>query len=107
MKYACGTCGAEGVRLWRESHLTLDNISLRCLGCALDHEKAAGHLAEEHSRPYGLMKHLDSGCLGYLVAARPTGDTFWGHTSGDQATVDAWCALPFAARRGIRLEANP
>lgn len=98
VNYSCGKCGMSGVRLWRETHVMLSGVELRCVACALDQEKAAGHLPEGYPLPRGLMEQLDSGCLGYLVAARPTPDgTFWGHTSGDQSTVDAWCALPFGA----------
>lgn len=99
MKYACGKCGAEGVRLWRDAHVFLAQVELRCLSCGLDQERERGHLPEKYPIPRGLMEHIDSGHLGYLVAARPTEDgSFWGHTSGDQSTVDAWCALPFSPR---------
>lgn len=64
--YFCGKCGAWGLRLWRESHVTLEHVRLRCEACATTEQ---------------------------VIPARPTpeGDTFWGHTSGD---VDWWRELP-------------
>ena len=91
----CSRCGTEGVRLWRTTPVFASQVELFCVACGLDREKE--HLGgDDFGR--SLKKHLDCGSLGYLVAARPTEDgSFWGHTSGPESSVTAWCALPFSA----------
>lgn len=76
--------------------MNLANVELRCFRCAI--------VTEFHrlsNEPRAFREHLDSGTLGYLVAARPTDDgTFWSHASGPPESVAAWVALPlFEARR--------
>ena len=101
----CSVCGLSGVRLWRNAHVFADSVELFCVACALDREYSRENLPEVFPMPRGLAAHLDSGSLGYLVAARPTEDgSFWGHASGDEASVAAWVALPFA-RAVLRDEA--
>jgi len=84
--YVCGRCGASGLRLWRQSHVFLDNVDLRCAPCATAEQ------TEQIAR-YAHFHDPESATIGDLLPARPTpeGDTFWGHTSGD---VEWWYALP-------------
>ena len=94
----CSVCGATGVRLWRTTHTLACNVDLFCVACALDREKE--RIGGGYTTIRSLASHLDSGSLGYLVAARPTEDgSFWGHSSGPQSSVAAWCALPFGPHK--------
>ena len=93
VKYECSRCKVSGVRLWRDTQMLASLVTLYCLPCGLDHER--GNM--KNSAPArDLAGHLDSGCLGYLVAARPVDDSFWGHCSGPEESVMAWRALPFS-----------
>lgn len=85
--YVCETCGAHGVRLYREYQTFYDHTSLTCTGCT---EKAEGKTVD--------TKHPDS--IGWRVAAVPTedGTTFWGYTSVPQAGVEWWRRLPTEVR---------
>lgn len=89
--YFCGKCGRHGVRLWRETNVTLEHVDLRCEACATSEQTKQIAACAHFHHP----SHLT---IGYLVPARPTaeGDTFWGHTSGD---VDWWLGLPSEPQR--------
>ncbi len=84
--YLCFKCGLTHHRLWRDSHIFLNQIELLCAVCAekqeVDNIASYAHFHQE----------WECG-IGNLIPARPTpeGDTFWGHTSGD---VVWWYKLP-------------
>lgn len=84
--YVCGRCGASGLRLWRQSHVFLSSVDLRCATCATTEQA-------EQIAAYADCHEQHNPEIGDMVPARPTpeGDTFWGHTSGD---VEWWYALP-------------
>ena len=81
--YACGGCGASGVRLWRDYQVYLDQSTLRCRRCCEAHE--------------GKPMPDQGDQIGWSVPAVPTpdGSTFWGYTSVPLVAVDWWKALPF------------
>jgi len=80
--YACGDCGATGVRLWRDCNTFLDYQSLRCRSCTEAHE----------GRPF----RGDSDQCGWSVPAVPTSDGsgFWGYSSVPMTPAAWWRALP-------------
>lgn len=84
--YVCSNCCASGIRLWRQSHVFLDSVSLLCFDCATKDQ-------EKQIKEYDHFHEENDPTIGDLLPARPTpdGDTFWGHTSGDVAW---WYHLP-------------
>lgn len=87
--YRCKSCGAFGVRLWRDSHVMLDQVDLFCAVCAEANQ--AFKIKEYKERGMG-NDPMDC-AIGNLLPARPTpeGDNLWGHSSGDTAW---WYKLP-------------
>lgn len=87
--YICTSCGAEGVRLWREYQTFADHTQLLCIRCACaDQEKDAVKRARKMSEGQGDQ-------IGWLVPAVPCEpDTFWGYTSVPASGVVWWYALP-------------
>ena len=102
MKYKCGDCGVEGVKLWREYQTFLDHQVLRCADCAVKNQAQPGvsstitaktKVGEDgkHEGRYGDR----SDQIGWLVPAVPTEDgSFWGYTSVPQSGIEWWEALP-------------
>lgn len=85
IKYACGDCGAEDAKLWRQSHVFLDHVMLKCKPCC---EKHVGKTLEQCE--------FSTDQIGSWIPAVPTPDrtSFWGYTSVPQEGVDWWHALP-------------
>lgn len=83
IKYECGDCGANGVKLWREYNTFLEHITLRCARCAEKNQKKTLDL-------------LRSDQIGWLIPAVPTPnkESFWGYTSIPQKDVEWWKRLP-------------
>lgn len=81
--YVCSKCEAHGVRLYRQYQTFADRIQLLCTACALIDQKKS-EPDETHT-------------IGWLVAACPSGDTFWGYTNVPKEIVDWWNALPVTA----------
>lgn len=84
-KYACNTCGASGVRLWREYQVAYSE--LYCVTCAL---------ASSHAGSATVDSLRDSDAIGWLVPVVPSDDGWWGYHS---VTVDGaawWYSLPCA-----------
>ena len=91
--YVCGSCGATGIKLWREYN-TFDP-QLFCARCAAKDQgedisdiDASGKIGWE----YG--ERTDQ--IGWYVPAVPDeeGDGFWGYTSVPNAGVEWWRHLP-------------
>lgn len=105
-KYKCSTCGAHGVKLWREYQTFLDNQSLLCGSCACKEQSKEGKTftieAKEGGKlyithypdPYEFSGSGDQ--IGWRIPAVPTkeGDTYWGYTSVPQDGCDWWNRLP-------------
>lgn len=96
-EYACGKCGASGVKLWRASHAPYDDLELRCARCALE-EAECGHGVSELDEWGRHVCHpaVPTDRIGGLVPAVPTedGGTFWGYTSVPAAGCVWWWRLP-------------
>lgn len=80
--YACGACGATGVRLWRNYQTFLNSQTLTCRSCS------------EKDQDKVLAPGTDQ--IGWRIPAVPTGDrdTFWGYTSVPDDGVKWWDSLP-------------
>jgi len=79
--YTCTTCGARGLKLWRESHTVLDALTLACADCCAKE----GH-------PVDLS---ESDQTWRRVPAVPTLDgSYWGYTSVPPEGCAWWKALP-------------
>lgn len=93
--YACRSCGAHGVKLWREHNTSADYVTLACFDCAS---------AEQVAKGRGAPTSLDGGGRMFddvsprsdqfwgRVPAVPTedGETFWGYTSVPDDGVKWW-----------------
>lgn len=88
--YVC-SCGANGVRLYREYNTFLDNQSLSCRACSIERYNKNHTDKWEPSHPED-----KESAIGWVVAAVPTedGETYWGYTSVPQDGCDWWYALP-------------
>ena len=92
-QYKCEECGAEGCKLWRQSHVFANHVRLLCAVCAgkdqnrsIDGIDSAGCTAGK----YGVSDQIGS-----LVPAVPTDDgSFWGYTSVPAHRVQWWYNLP-------------
>ena len=92
MKYECGVCGIDGVKLWRLYQTFLEHQELTCAKCSCDKENIIDTVDS-----LGMIKRKygKSDQIGWRVPAVPTDDeTFWGYTSVPQDKVDWWKALP-------------
>lgn len=108
VKYVCGGCGMDGVKLWRLGHAAFD--SLLCVACTCAEQNAQGHY--EHTwdweqmtpegrieGPYGLSDQI-----GDRLPAVPVGDTYWGYTSVPDDGVAWWRGLPLQSWEVVELE---
>jgi len=98
-EYKCGSCGAAGVRLWREYQTFAP--SLFCVTCALSSSHAGSATAES-------LRGCDQ--IGWLVPAVPADGGWWGYSSVPDEGVAWWYALPCAlpVRRDFaRKESTP
>lgn len=89
--YACGKCGKDGVKLYRQYQTFMSHQELFCLLCAIEDQgeqtEWSGKVVEDGHEPHS---------IGWLVAAVPTeeADTFWGYSSVPQDGVEWWKQLP-------------
>jgi len=94
--YTCSTCGAEGVKLWRES-LTFTLNHLECGMCLC--KELGVCLPDDEGLVLARGGYTDQ--IGPYVPAVPLDldnlldvQVFWGYTSVPQPSVDWWKALP-------------
>jgi hypothetical protein len=100
--YVCTTCGASGVKLWREYQVFANHTELVCCDCAgksQDRGKDVARIDAEGRIPWdcdGQIPEQRTDSIGWCVPAVPTeeGDTFWGYTSVPDAGVRWWKRLP-------------
>ncbi len=80
--YVCTVCVAQGVRLYRRSHVVLEAIFLYCTRCASDHQRCQPTQNDTQ--------------IGIFVAAVPTEDesSYWGYSSVPERGVQWWQRLP-------------
>ena len=81
--YHCGTCGAEGCKLWRPYQTFIQPDYLRCTNCA--------ETASEGGRSW------DGGdSIGWYVPAVQTADAsgYWGFSTVPNQAADGWYFLP-------------
>lgn len=92
--YACGVCGANGVKLWRQYQWFADSIRLLCAPCALVDQKAQGPVDDGGwLHDASIEQRTDQ--IGSLIPAVPAPSrTYWGYTSVPQERVEWWRALP-------------
>lgn len=86
MAYRCIGCDAEGVKLWRDYNMLLDEQTLKCRACSE---------AQIDVKIWRHYNNIQSDSIGWSVPAVPddTG-TFWGYTSVPEGAVAWWRALP-------------
>lgn len=83
--YKCSTCDLHGVKLWRPSHVMLQNVTLHCLECSLIQEK----------KNLSFDWNVFTDCIGNLLPAVPTEDqSYWGYSSVPERAVEWWTSLP-------------
>ena len=90
--YVCASCGAHGLKLWRESYVWLDRVRLLCCYCT-GREEGEDVLS---TRPDGLRdgKYGQTDQIGSWLPAVPTpGGSFWGYTSIPEDACQWWRAL--------------
>lgn len=98
--YACSTCQAKDVKLWRQYNTLANHIKLLCAPCACRDQKVADDVDKNglirSSIPEFAARGSRTDQIGSLVPAVPTedGDTFWGYTSVPQPGVEWWKRLP-------------
>lgn len=92
-EYTCNTCGASGVKLWREYNVC--NPFLFCAKCAAESQgKSIATMKPDGSR---IDEHdFLTDQIGFLVPAIPDeeGIGYWGYTSTPTDGVNWWRALP-------------
>jgi hypothetical protein len=91
--YRCSSCGATGVKLWRQYQTFLERIELLCASCALKDQIKDGPVDDDGRVEFEPGRKTDQ--IGWLVPAVPApGGTFWGYTSVPDDRVRWWRALP-------------
>lgn len=96
--YVCSSCGAHGVKLWREHSVCLERVTLACFDCACAEQVASGRDVPTDLDGGGRMSNVDfprSDQFWGRVPATPTedGETFWGYTSVPDDGVKWWKRL--------------
>lgn len=93
IEYKCSSCGAAGVKLWRQYMTFADHVELLCGPRAL---RETGEPGPIDGGGYQGTKYGRTDQIGGLVPAVPVDgeSTFWGYTSVPQHWVDWWRALP-------------
>lgn len=95
--YTCGSCGAHGVKLWREYQTFVDYQHLYCAKCAVAKDGRGGEV-DEHGKwcAPDAKSQFKTDQIGWRVPAVPTvdGKTFWGYTSVPRDGVAWWKRLP-------------
>jgi hypothetical protein len=99
-RYTCGTCGAAGVKLWRDVH---DASRGWCAPCGCAHAGVVGMVDGDgliESEISGRTDQLYSSKTGHnLLPWVPDADgTTWGYTSVPAVGVAWWRSLPTAVR---------
>jgi hypothetical protein len=93
--YRCATCNAFGCKLWRESNVFSNHVTLLCCDCAaLEEKKDVMSIDANGKRETEYGDRTDQ--IGWHIPAVPTeeGDTYWGYTSVPKEGCDWWRALP-------------
>lgn len=100
--YTCGTCGAHGVKLWRDYNTFLEAQSLYCARCGHDRYPdddipPVSEWDQRTGRHQCLsIPGMTTDQIKFLVPAVPTkdNDTFWGYTSVPDDGCKWWDSLP-------------
>lgn len=102
--YTCSSCGATGIKLWRDYNTCASAVDLKCAECATPDQVAYEAKNYNNTNREALGALDDDGAftfrngdqLGGLVPAVPTaeGNTFWGYSSVPDEEVEWWHALP-------------
>jgi Zn ribbon nucleic-acid-binding protein len=90
--YKCATCGAHGVKLWREYQTSF--AGLECAACACASQKKENNVDASGRRLTADGYRTDQ--IGWRVPAVPLeeGGGWWGYSSVPEAGVAWWRALP-------------
>lgn len=98
--YRCGTCGAHGVKLWREYQTFLSQQTLECASCVgKSQKKDVSEMNAEGQVPWVVAPGFTpqwTTSIGWRVPAVPTaeGDTMWGFSSAPYDALMWWRRLP-------------
>lgn len=102
----CMQCGANGVKLWRDYNLPLQQTELYCAGCAQHKTGLLAPIQEDGSmtapdgkKTYAIAWKRTAGHAvetGILIPAIPTEDAtvFWGVEKAPEKLMGRWLALP-------------
>lgn len=99
--YRCATCGAHGVKLWREYMTSVDDPELACCDCAGKNQAVdVGRIDANGTLPSGYGDRTDQ--IGWRVPAVPmeNGQTFWPYTTAPPDACEWWRRLPSRKRKG-------
>ena len=99
LEYSCGRCGADKCKLWRASHVLLNQVELICWTCL----ETIGHMIRLHASNQELdwrKRRSDQvytpaiESTNYVPAVPDLDGSFWGYTSVPGWWVAWWKALP-------------
>lgn len=93
--YRCTTCGRNGCKLWRGSHVCADAVELQCCDC-IEKETWEQKFPDLDANGRNNTKWGNSDQFYNGLPAVPTeaGDTYWGYTSVPDDGVKWWKRLP-------------
>jgi len=88
--YRCSSCGATGVKLWRQYNTFACFIELLCVDCAREDQGVDYEVDEQGFHDEDGLGPCDQ--IEWLVPAIPTEDgyTYWGYTSVPEAGCRWW-----------------
>lgn len=93
-RLVCGTCGATGCKMWRQSYTSADHTDVLCGPCAMVSQGKTGTIDADGKREDKHGMRTDQ--IGWRIPAVPVAgeDTFWGYTSVPADGCAWWRALP-------------
>lgn len=87
--YVCSSCGAYGLKLWRESYVWLNDVRLLCCTCVGCEEGEDVSTIDPDGVRVGKYDRTDQ--IGAWIPAVPTEDgSFWGYTSVPEDACRWW-----------------
>lgn len=94
--YACSFCKRTNSKLWRDTHIFLDNMQLFCIECIAKKNPMENTSIDQNGMiPSSINFDQKTDQICDLVPAVPTDDnqTFWGYTSVPEHRVRWWTQL--------------
>lgn len=93
--YKCSRCGVHGVKLWRQSNVTLEYVELMCGECTKAYQEEVGIQIDALGKHYDPVLGAKCEAIGSMVPAVPdeSEETFWGYSAVPEAGVRWWRTL--------------